>query len=133
MRYNTSKTSMYLSVLMVPPEMCKVPMPWVHTPISYFGLLIIQIIFFLFSRNDVRSMISKNNLKFGLIKPQHTFILSVSQSVSDELRPREVTQGSDFFFKYLAFALHGLNLHLKMQRQTVFTDKVFLSTCSNTL
>lgn len=88
-------------------------------------------IFFLFSLDDVRSMISKN---WNLDSSNHS-TLSYFQWV--RLRWAQAKRRHLWFCIFLisdiwliAFALHGLNLHFKMQRWTVFTDKVFLSTCT---
>uniref|UniRef100_A0A3B4CD99 Shugoshin C-terminal domain-containing protein n=1 Tax=Pygocentrus nattereri TaxID=42514 RepID=A0A3B4CD99_PYGNA len=45
-----------------------------------FALITIRTVLFLFGPEDTTSMISKNNLKCGLIRPQDTFPLCVSPS-----------------------------------------------------
>ena len=43
-----------------------------------FVLITIRMVLFLFGQEDTTSMISKNNLQCGLVRPQHTFPLCAS-------------------------------------------------------
>ena len=45
-----------------------------------FALITVWIVLFLFGQEDMTSMISKNNLKCRLVRPQHTFPLCVCPS-----------------------------------------------------
>ena len=45
-----------------------------------FALITIWMVLFLFGPEDTMSMIYKNNLKCGLVRPQHTFPLYISPS-----------------------------------------------------
>ncbi|MEQ2192848.1 hypothetical protein XENOCAPTIV_018377 [Xenoophorus captivus] len=51
-----------------------------------FALITIQMVLFLFGPEDTTSMISRNNLKCGLVRPQFPTLL---RSTSDELRSRK--------------------------------------------
>ena len=78
-----SKTCMYLSAFMVPSQMCKLPMmPWAPTHPCTITILAFELCAdnhqdgpFLFGPEDTTSMITKNNLKCGLDRPQNTFPL----------------------------------------------------------
>lgn len=75
---------------------------------------------FLFSLKYISSVISRNLLKCGLVRPKNTFPF-FHQSISDELRLREVGRMSGCCW-YMACTLHGRVLHLRMQQRTVCTD-----------
>lgn len=92
-----------------------------------FVLVTIWMLLFLVSLEDTKSMISKKYLKSGLVRPQHTFLL---QSISGELRPREVSSISGYCW-YVALALHNLYLYVDAPTNCpVWFSEVSLSPCN---
>ncbi|MEQ2247902.1 hypothetical protein ILYODFUR_013953 [Ilyodon furcidens] len=79
---------MYLSALMVPSQICKLLMQLALTLPKPSQMLAFELCAdnnlnspFLFGPEDITFMISKNNLKCGLFRPQHTFFpLCISPS-----------------------------------------------------
>lgn len=72
---------------------CNSPMPYAHMHsyhhscwFSNFALITVWMALFFFTLEDTTSMVSKNNLKRGLVGPQHTFPLCC-QSISHDLVP----------------------------------------------
>ena len=97
------------------------------------GLVTIWMVLFLFSPMDTMSVISKNNLKCGLVRPQHTFPLCVS--------PSQMSSGPEKSAVFLDVVDICLSLCM-VESELAFVDaatncvywqwfsKVFLSPCS---
>ncbi len=79
-----SRTWIYLSALMVPFQMCKLPMPHAlmhSTPyhqrcrLLNWALITTWVVLVLFSPDDMASQFSKKNFKFWFVWPQNSFPL----------------------------------------------------------
>lgn len=69
-------------------------------------LITVWLVLFLIGREDTTSLISKNNLTCGLVRPHHTFpLFHLCQFISDKLGPRKDGHISGCCL-YRAFALH---------------------------
>ncbi len=69
-----------------------------------FALITIWMVFFLFGLEDSTANISKNDVKCGLVRPQHTFPLQVSPSKMNS-RPEKSAVLLDVVDKWLLLCM----------------------------